>query len=98
MAMAATSCALVPAFVGGRRRAPSRRRAAAAVVRCSLDTNVSDMAVNGERGSFGFYPPHCLLFCCRNGLDKTTCLIPLNLGGSVVGGIGNCVLLLYVGS
>jgi hypothetical protein len=52
MAMAATSCALVPAFVGGRRRAPSRRRAAAAVVRCSLDTNVSDMAVNGEHRLF----------------------------------------------
>jgi zeta-carotene desaturase len=48
MAMAATSCALVPAFVAGRRRAPPRRRAAATVVRCSLDSNVSDMGVNGE--------------------------------------------------
>ncbi|CAM0905663.1 unnamed protein product [Alopecurus aequalis] len=58
MAMAATSCALVPAFVGGRRRAPSRRRATAAVVRCSLDSNVSDMAVNAPKGLFPPEPEH----------------------------------------
>uniref|UniRef100_A0ACD5UZB5 Uncharacterized protein n=1 Tax=Avena sativa TaxID=4498 RepID=A0ACD5UZB5_AVESA len=58
MAMAATTCALVPAFVAGRRRAPSRRRASAAVVRCSLDTNVSDMAVNAPKGLFPPEPEH----------------------------------------
>ncbi|KAM0888411.1 hypothetical protein ACQ4PT_028364 [Festuca glaucescens] len=58
MAMAATSCALVPAFVAGRRRAPSRRRAVAAVVRCSLDSNVSDMGVNAPKGLFPPEPEH----------------------------------------
>ncbi|XP_044965701.1 zeta-carotene desaturase, chloroplastic/chromoplastic isoform X2 [Hordeum vulgare subsp. vulgare] len=57
--MAATSCALVSALVVGRRRGPSRRRAAPiGVVRCSLDSKVSDMAVNAPKGLFPPEPEH----------------------------------------
>ncbi|KAF7000965.1 hypothetical protein CFC21_016733 [Triticum aestivum] len=57
--MAATSCALVSALVVGRRRGPSCQRAAAAgVVRCSLDSKVSDMAINAPKGLFPPEPEH----------------------------------------
>ncbi|KAM3366325.1 hypothetical protein ACQJBY_015643 [Aegilops geniculata] len=57
--MAATSCALVSALVVGRRRGLSCQRAAAAgVVRCSLDSKVSDMAINAPKGLFPPEPEH----------------------------------------
>jgi zeta-carotene desaturase len=57
MAAVAANSTLAPAFAARRRRArpgaapmlpPAPRRAA--VVRCSLDSNVSDMGVNGAFG------------------------------------------------
>ncbi|KAL5198590.1 hypothetical protein ABZP36_002102 [Zizania latifolia] len=58
MAMAATSCApstLGPASFLCRRR---RRASAPPRVRCSLDSNVSDMAVNAPKGLFPSEPEH----------------------------------------
>jgi len=51
--VAAAASTLAPALASRRRARPGTgllppRRAAAAAVRCSLDSNVSDMGVNGE--------------------------------------------------
>jgi hypothetical protein len=58
VAAAAAAATLAPALACRRRARPGTgllppRRAAPAPVRCSLDSNVSDMGVNGEAtGSF----------------------------------------------